>query len=77
VVLPVMHHRFAGMQRHAHAQRSCLGPRFGIESALGVDAGGNRGDRVREEWHQKWCDRTRDVSPTHRAEDVCDCVVGH
>jgi hypothetical protein len=34
------------MQRHAYAQWSCLGPRFGMKGALRIDARGDRGDGV-------------------------------
>ena len=42
MVLPVMHHRFARMNGHAHPQRITLCPTFGKQSTLGIEGSGNR-----------------------------------
>jgi hypothetical protein len=41
VVLPVLHHRFAGMQRHAYSQWPNLAPIFGKQCTLGSDGSGD------------------------------------
>ena len=51
------------MQRHAYAHRSRLGPWFGIEGALRVDAGGDRGGRVGESGLEGIPDRLEVVPP--------------
>ena len=41
MVLPVMHHRFAGMHGNAHPQRPDITPIFGKQRALGIEGGGD------------------------------------
>ena len=41
LVLLVMHHRFASMQGHTHAQRPDLTPLFGKQRTLGIEGSGD------------------------------------
>ncbi len=41
MVLPVLHHCFAGMQRHAYSQWPDRAPIFGKQSTLGSDGSGD------------------------------------
>ena len=58
------------MQRHAHADRSRLRPRFGIE-ALGGDGGGNRGGWIREGGLERISDRL-ELVPTMSTDSVAE-----
>jgi hypothetical protein len=60
------------MHRHAHAYRPGLGPRFGIEGALGIDAGGDGRHGIQEGGLEGVADRfvvVPPVSPNRFAED--------